>query len=219
EDQVIPYIESVIRVFDRYGERNNRNKARMKYLIANLGIEGVVRLIEEERTANKSKTYPMNRTVFPETQPPAERPVPEVQIDDEEKYQAWLKTNVMEQKQKGFYRINIKVTNGDVSTGTARKLVAAVRDYVADDIRVAPMQGLILKYARPEAFRYLFSELNKLGLAEPGFDSVADVTTCPGTDTCNLGISDSMNVSRVFEQVITGEFPELIYNNDIKIKI
>lgn len=219
EDQVIPYIESVIRVFDRYGERNNRNKARMKYLINNLGLEEVVRMIEEERTANNSKSYSFDRHILPETLPPAERPVPAHRIGDEKKYNAWLKTNVAEQKQKGFYKVTIKVQTGDVSTETARKLVDAVRDYVADDIRVAPTQGLILKFARPEALPYLFSELNKLGLAEPGFESVADVTTCPGTDTCNLGISDSMNVTRVFERVITEEFPELIYNNDIKIKI
>jgi len=219
EDQVIPYIESVIRVFDRYGERNNRNKARMKYLIANLGIEEVVRLIEEERVANKSKSYPINRHILPETQPPAARPIPEVTIADTKKYEDWLKTNVSEQKQKGFYKVTIKVQTGDISTDIARKMVSAVRDYVADDIRVAPTQGLILKFVRPEALPYLFTELDKLGLAQPGFDSVADVTTCPGTDTCNLGISDSMNVTRVFERVITEEFPELIFNNDIKIKI
>ncbi|HYH54968.1 MAG TPA: nitrite reductase [Anseongella sp.] len=219
EDQVIPYIESVIRVFDRYGERNNRNKARMKYLINNLGIEEVVRMVEEERVANKSKSYPINRHILPETLPPAEKPVPAYSVENEQKYAAWLKSNVSEQKQKGFYRISIKVQTGDIDTDTARKLVSAVQDYVADDIRVTPTQGLILKFARPESLPYLFAELDKLGLAEPGFDSVADVTTCPGTDTCNLGISDSMNVTRVFEKVITAEFPELIYNNDIKIKI
>lgn len=219
EDQVIPYIESVIRVFDRYGERNNRNKARMKYLISNLGIEEVVRMVEEERVANKSKSYLFNRHILPETEPPAIKPVPDVTIQDEQKYNAWLKTNVSEQKQKGFYQVTLKILTGDISTRTARKMVDAVRDYVADDIRVAATQGLILKFARPESLPYLFSELDKLGLAEPGFDSVADVTTCPGTDTCNLGISDSMNVTRVFEKVIKDEFPELIYNNDIKIKI
>src|SRR3546814_10339335 len=99
----------------------------MKYLIANLGLGEVVRMVEEERTANKSKSYPINLHILPETQPPAERPVPEVQIENEQKYQAWLKTNVKEQKQEGFYRVNIKVTNGDISTGTARKLVNAVR--------------------------------------------------------------------------------------------
>src|SRR3546814_18490039 len=109
EDQVIPYIESGIRVCDRYGERNNRNKARMKYLIANLGLGEVVRMVEEERTANKSKSYPINRHILPETQPPAERPVPEVQIENEQKYQAWLKTNVKEKKQEGFTRGKKKV--------------------------------------------------------------------------------------------------------------
>src|SRR6202012_1459534 len=61
EDQLIPYIESIIRVFDRYGERNNRNKARLKYLIQKLGLDEVLRLAKEERTANKVKTYPVNR--------------------------------------------------------------------------------------------------------------------------------------------------------------
>jgi sulfite reductase (ferredoxin) len=61
EDQLIPYIESVIRVFDRYGERNNRNKARMKYLIQKIGLKKYLRLTEIERTANKVKSYPINR--------------------------------------------------------------------------------------------------------------------------------------------------------------
>ena len=72
---------------------------------------------------------------------------------------------------------------------------------------------------RPEALKPLFAALDKVKLAEPGFDSVADVTACPGTDTCNLGISDSTSISLVLEKVVREEFPELIHNQDIKIKI
>ncbi len=73
EDQLIPYIESVIRVFDRYGERNNRNKARLKYVIQKLGLDEVLRLTREEKIANKVKTYPINRNAVdaPLIPPPA----------------------------------------------------------------------------------------------------------------------------------------------------
>src|ERR1700733_7886051 len=81
EDQLIPYIESVIRVFDRYGERNNRNKARLKYVIQKLGLEEVLRLTKEERIANKVKTYPINRNVLDEPIIPQPVTLPEVVIN------------------------------------------------------------------------------------------------------------------------------------------
>jgi sulfite reductase (ferredoxin) len=99
------------------------------------------------------------------------------------------------------------------------QLVDGIRGLVADEIRITQNQGLLLKYARKQALPALFEVLNTLQLAEPGFDSVADVTTCPGTDTCNLGISNSMTLSRVLEDVIYNEYEDLIYNRDIKIKI
>src|SRR5262249_52393607 len=66
---------------------------------------------------------------------------------------------------------------------------------------------------------YFFSVLESYGLGTPGFDSVADVTACPGTDTCNLAISSSTGIAAALEQVVDEEFPELLHNTDIKIKI
>jgi len=219
EDQLIPYIESVIRVFDRYGERNNRNKARMKYLIQKIGLDEVLRLTREERIANKVKTYPINRDsidipVIPETSS-----FPEVTISNPLRYEQWLITNVFEQKQKGFYGVYIKVPVGDIPTDVARKLVDAIRPYAADEIRITQNQGLLLKYVKKEALPALYNGLTEIDLSAPGFDSVADVTTCPGTDTCNLGISNSMTLSKVLEDVIYNEYEDLIFNRDIKIKI
>jgi sulfite reductase (ferredoxin) len=77
----------------------------------------------------------------------------------------------------------------------------------------------MLKYARKESLPALYEALESIDLAAPGFDSVADVTTCPGTDTCNLGISNSMTLSKVLEDVIYNEYENLIYNREIKIKI
>ncbi|TDQ08376.1 HEPN domain-containing protein [Pedobacter metabolipauper] len=219
EDQIIPYAESVLRVFDRYGERTNRNKARLKYLVQKLGLDEVLRLVDEERTANKSKTFVIDRDAVPQPQLPAELDYPVLDVNDTLAYKHWRATNVLEQKQKGFYGVYIKVPVGDIKTDKARKLVAAIQLYAADEIRITQNQGLLLKFVREGALPALYAGLKDLGFATPGFDSVGDVTTCPGTDTCNLGISNSMSLSVALEDVIYEEFPELIYDKEIKIKI
>ena len=220
ENQVIPFTESVLRVFDRYGERTNRNKARMKYLVQKLGLEEVTRLIAEEVTANKSKSFEIDLGTVPVPAIPATIEN-EAGIDpaDEIHYQQWLDTNVFEQKQSGFYGVYIKIPVGDIKTDQARLFVEAIRPYVADEIRVTQNQGLLLKYVRKNALKGLFNNLKPLNFAVPGFDSIADVTTCPGTDTCNLGIANSMSLAVVLENVIYDEYPDLIYDKDVKIKI
>jgi sulfite reductase (ferredoxin) len=219
EDQLIPYIETIIRVFDRNGERNNRNKARFKYLIQKIGLPEVLALIEAEKKANKVNRYPINRNAVPEPVIPPEITYPAVNIDNPLRYEQWLITNVFEQKQKGFYGVFIKIPVGDIPTHIARKLVDAIKPYVGDEIRITQNQGLLLKYVRKEALPALYAGLTELDLSAPGFDSAADVTTCPGTDTCNLGISNSMTLARVLEDVIYNEYEEFIFNREIKIKI
>ncbi|MEP6613114.1 MAG: nitrite/sulfite reductase [Mucilaginibacter sp.] len=219
EDELIPYIEAIIRVFDRYGERNNRNKARLKYLIQKIGLEEVLALAETERTALKVKKYKINRDALAEAVIPAETTFADVAITNPFRYEQWLATNVFEQKQKGFYGVYIKVPVGDIPSDKARKLVAVLEPLVANEIRVTQNQGLLLKFVRKEALPALYNGLTELDLSAPGFDSIADVTTCPGTDTCNLGISNSMTLSRVLEDVIYNEYEDLIYNKEIKIKI
>ncbi len=108
---------------------------------------------------------------------------------------------------------------GNLNTDNARKLATIVEKYASQDIRITINQGFLLKYVRPEALPSLYTELNEIGLANPGFDSVADITACPGTDTCNLGISSSTGIAGALEKVIKAEFSDLIYNHDIKIKI
>lgn len=219
EDKLIPYIEAIIRVFDRYGERNNRNKARLKYLIQKIGLEEVLRLAEIERTALKVKSYPINRDTIALPAIPEQTSFAEVSISNPFRYEQWLATNIFEQKQKGYFGVYIKVPVGDISSDTARELVKVLQPLVADEIRITQNQGLLLKFVRKEALPALYEGLAKLELAAPGFDSVADVTTCPGTDTCNLGISNSMTMARVLEDLIYNEYEDFIYNRDIKIKI
>jgi len=219
EEQLIPFIEATIRVFDRYGERNNRNKARMKYLIQKLGFEEVLSLIEQERMAIKAKSFLVDREAVDLPKVPAAVDRIEIPQEKQAHYQQWLTTNVFEQKQKGYYGVFIKVLIGDIKTELGRQFIDLIKPLVADEIRITQNQGLLLKYVPEANLPALYLALDTIGYTQLGFDSVADVTTCPGTDTCNLGISNSMTLAAVLEDLIYREFPELIFEKCLKIKI
>lgn len=220
EDQLIPFTEGLLRVFDRYGERARRQKARLKYLIQDLGLDELLRLVAEEQKALKVKSYKIDYASFDEQ---AKLPEPadysEVKVDDPGKFDSWVQTNVFSQKQEDFHGVYVKLLLGDMSSDLARQFADIAEKYAADDIRITVNQGYLLKFVTEAALVPLFNELNKIGLAEPGFDSPADITACPGTDTCNLGISSSTGIAKALENVIKKEYPDLIHNTDLKIKI
>ncbi len=218
EDYIIPFAESIIRIFDRYGERAKRMKARMKYLLQDIGRETLLELAEKERLALKNKIFKIDRTVNSTFELPTGT-VPVIEITDPVKYEQWLKTNIYPQKQTGYVSVGLRIQNGDIKTPVARKLIAIIRETASDDIRLTQNQGMLIRFVKEENLPYLFEKLNELGLATPGFESVADITSCPGTDTCNLGISNSTGITRELERVIQDEYPDLIYNKDITIKI
>lgn len=219
EDQIIPFMEAGLRIFDRYGERSKRFKARMKYLLKDIGLEKFMELIDEELKSIRSKSYVVNRDLVPIADFPDVLNEPEIDLSGDEAYQLWLKTNVFEQKQKGFYGVQIKVLKGDISSDTARALAPIVKTYAADDIRVTVNQGLLLRYVSPNALPHLYLALGEIGLSDSGFDTIGDVTACPGTDTCNLAVTDSTHIAEVLEGVFKKEYPHLIANSDIRIKI
>ncbi|MEM9917197.1 MAG: nitrite reductase [Bacteroidota bacterium] len=219
EDQIIPFMEAAIRVFDRYGEREKRFKARMKFLVKKLGMDGFMELVETERKAIKNKAWPIDQNLVAPGEPAPYQPAPVDKPYDEDKYQTWLTTNVFEQKQKGFFAVQIRLPLGDIDAERARRFAALVKAYAADDIRITVNQGFLLRFIRPEALPHLFNELTKLELAKPGFNSIADITACPGTDTCNLAVTNSTGLAGVLEEVLQEEYPQLIESSDIKIKI
>jgi len=219
EDEIIPFMEATIRVFDRYGEREKRMKARMKFLIKKLGYETFMALIEQERTALAHHKVAIDRTAVAIPDPAPYLAPPETTPIDQPAYDLWLNTNVFEQKQKGFYAIQIRLPLGDLDAERARKLSRLVKQYAADDIRVTVNQGLLIKFLRPEVLPYIFNQLTALNLAAPGFNSIADITACPGTDTCALGVTNSTALAKHLEEVIVEEYPVLIEESDIKIKI
>lgn len=217
EDLIIPFIEAVLRVFDRHGERNSRHKARLKFLIAKIGFETFMQLVEEERIANKVKVFKIKNE--------------ELRIENEisdnsslitlnsSLFENWFKTNVFEQKQKGFYGIFVRVPLGNISSTVSRSLIEKLSSYVADDVRVTVNQGLILRFVKAENISKVFDILSSHNLASPGANSIVNITACPGTDTCNLAISDSTSITLQLEKVLKEDFPELIEENKMTIKI
>ncbi len=218
QDEIIPYMEATLRVFDRYGERNNRNKARFKYLVQKLGFEEVLALIEQEKIAIKNQKVAIDPWVEESLELP-NPPITVVKPVDEPAFFLWKSTNTFEQKQPGFFGVYVQVQTGDLSTDKARKLIDAVKDHIADDIRITQDQNLLFKYVRPSSLPHIFNVLHSLGLAKAGYNSTADITTCPGTDTCNLGISNSTEMARVLENYIQEFHPDFIREQELKIKI
>ncbi len=217
EDQVIPFIESVLRVFDRHGERNSRHKARMKFLIQKIGFEEFMNLVQAETKALKNHSYPISNAAAWEVSEPTQ--LSDVAIPSSEVYKTWLATNTFEQKQKGFHGVYVRILNGNISSDTSRSLIDALQGYIGDDVRITINQGLLLKFVPTANLPYVFQTLAAHELAAPGANSIANITACPGTDTCNLAISDSTNITSKLEQVINDEFPALIHDSQMKIKI
>ncbi|USD24122.1 HEPN domain-containing protein [Flagellimonas marinaquae] len=217
-DQIIPLMEGVIRVFDRYGERKSRAKARMKFLLKDIGLDGFKQLLEEEQTAIPHQTYPINFEEYPKVNI-AEVETPEVIIEDQNAFEEWKSTNLVPQKQEGYVAIGIKVLLGDFYTDKARKLARLVQNYAAGEIRLSLRQNILVPYVKEELVPFFYQELNKLGFAEAGYNKALDITACPGTDTCNLGIASSTGIADELERVIKAEYPQYIKNPDVVIKI
>ncbi|MCL6268124.1 HEPN domain-containing protein [Flagellimonas myxillae] len=217
-DKIIPLMEGVIRIFDRHGERKSRAKARLKFLLKDIGLDGFKALLEEEQLAIPHKTYPIEFESYPKPKV-ATVEAPKVQILDDIAFNNWKSTNLVPQKQKGYVAIGIKVLLGDFYTDKARKLARLVQDYAAGEIRLSLRQNILIPYVKEELVPFFYTQLEKLGFVEAGYNKALDITACPGTDTCNLGISSSTGIAEELERVIKAEYPEYINNPDVVIKI
>ena len=218
-NQLIPTIEGVLRVFDRHGERSRRLKARMKFLIKDLGLDGFMDLVAEEKKALSYKTYEIDTAAYDKPVAAPLTEAPEVTIEDAKAYEAWKATNVIKQKQEGLYAIGIKVRLGDFSTEKARALAALIKKYGGDELRLTLRQNILLRHIPEGAIPFFYSQLANLGFARPGYETTTDITACPGTDTCNLGIASSTGIADKLEDVLVEEYPEYLNNKEITIKI
>ncbi len=218
-NQIIPTTEGVLRIFDRFGERNKRLKARLKFLIKEIGRDEFLRLVEEEKKALSYQTVEIDTTDFDAPIPAPLLAAPKVVIEDVAAFETWKKSNVIQQKQAGYVAIGVKVALGDFYTDKARLLADLIKNYAADELRFTLRQDILIRHIKEEDLAFFYQELAKLNFVALGYNSTADITACPGTDTCNLGIASSTGIATELERVLATEYPQYNNNHGITIKI
>ncbi|MBN3581154.1 HEPN domain-containing protein [Algoriphagus aestuarii] len=218
-NQIIPFAEAVIRIFDRHGERAKRMKARMKFLIKDIGLEAFLELVENEKKALPFKSYPIAFEAYDAAQILPDAPSATVEEELGLDFEHFKLTNILPQKQKGFVSVGVRVPLGDFYTDQARKLADLVEKYASAEVRFTLRQNFLIRDVREDLIPYFYKELKEIGLASAGYNSLGDITACPGTDTCNLGIASSTGIAAELEKVILAEYPQYLKNQDLVIKI
>ena len=218
-DKIIPLTEAVLRVFDQYGERKRRMKARLKFLLNEVGVDSFL-----EKVDTALKAVPHSIYEVPEEHVSKQKEDFEIRksslIDtNKQEYKTWLSSNTFKQKQTGFYTVGIKFLLGNFNTDLARSLADLAEHFTGDEIRLSLRQNLLLSFVPEENLPLIFEKLKELGCVESGFDSTLDITACPGTDTCNLGIASSTGIARELEKVLKAEYPQFVDNKELLIKI
>jgi len=218
-NKIIPLIEATLRVFDRHGERAKRARARLKFLINELGKEVFLDLVYQEQKALAYQHFEIDTSDFEKEISIPEINIPKIGIKDKTQYELWKATNVFPQKQKGLFAIGIKIKLGDFYTDKARKLAKLIKNYAGNELRLTLHQNILIRHVKAALLPFFYQELNKLGFAEAGYRSTFDITSCPGTDTCNLGIASSTGIAKKLETVLKEDYPQYVNNKDIIIKI
>ena len=202
EDAILPTLQAISRVFARLGEKRNRARARIKFLVAQLGIDEFRRLVREERAGLVEDE---RRTAFlgaleTEGEHPLKTGQPLDVGSGTHAFQTWAHTNVYHQRQPGYAVATVSLPLGDLSGGQLRGLAAIARRFVGDTVRTTVEQNIVLRWVRESDLPALHRELEAIHLARPGAESIADITACPGTDTCKLGIASSRGLAAELER-------------------
>ena len=221
-EELLPTAQAICRVFARLGEKANRARARVKFLIAKIGIEEFIRLVEEERKILPEDpawtAYLDDLDAYDEE--PLKIAAPLNGTARPEGFDAWAETNIYKQRQNGYVTATISLPLGDLTSDQLHKLADVARKYVNDTIRATVEQNIVLRWVSESDVIALYTDLVKLGLAEPGAGTIVDVTACPGTDTCKLGISSSRGLAAELRTQLAEknlQLDEAIKNFRIKI--
>ncbi|HEY3136291.1 MAG TPA: nitrite/sulfite reductase, partial [Blastocatellia bacterium] len=208
EEELFNLAASVLRLFDRYGERKSRMKARMKFLIQSMGWESFLAALEEER--QRVGHVPQGDYFSPtdEQAPPVRsisRRLPTLgQRLNGSVSQTWLRDSVTEHKVLGFRGVHLRIKLGDLTAERARKLAHIAREFSAGQLRISIEQNIYLPWVREEGIGDLYRALKGLSLADVGVGTMTDVTTCPGSDTCRLGIASAKGLGSEISEAFRG---------------
>ncbi len=207
EEEILPLAQSMARVFARLGEKKNRNRARLKFLVEQLGIDEFRRLVYEEReilTPDPRWTeYLKDVPDYKDT--PARIPVSLNGTPRPDGFEAWYATNVYHQRQPNYSAVYVNLPLGDITAPQMFQLADIARKYAGDSVRTTVEQNMVLRWVSEADLPDLYRELKVLGLAEPGIDTIVDITSCPGTDTCKLGIASSRGLAGELRQQLAAQ--------------
>ncbi len=205
EDLVLT-CEAMLRVFDRLGERKNKTKARLKFLLRRLGIAEVRRLIQEEREklrASSTSTAPVKTADNGAPDKPTPAPNADRQVVSAE-YQRWLKWNVVKQRGGGgLYVVRVPLVLGD-ATSAQMDAVAAIADLFGDgEVRTTQHQNLVLRGIQEASLPATYRVLTNVGLTSVRAEGIGDVVSCPGATACSLAITSSKGLARELSAMLT----------------
>ena len=193
-DELLNLAAAALRLFDRYGERKARMKARMKFLVESLGWETFRRALDEER--ERVGPVPLSNYLsdaeesIPESARRSRLKVLDPRTNDPQ-FQAWARDSVIDHKILGFRGVHVRIKLGDLTSARARGLAEVARRFSSGQLRISIEQNIYLPWVREEELSDLYAALAELSLAERGVGTITDVTTCPGSDTCRLGIASA----------------------------
>ena len=234
KDQLLDYLEAIMRVYNRFGRRDNKYKARIKILVSETGAEEFTRLVDEEFEAQRDA----EKIVLPQAEvdritqyfaPPAFEDLPdtsdvlEAAKAKDDAFARWVRVNVRPHKQAGYGIVTISckpigAPPGDV-TDTQMEVTADLAErYSLDEIRITHEQNMVLPHVKLDDLFDLYQELDSAGLATANYELISDIICCPGLDYCNLANARSIPVA----QDLQNTFADLERQDDIgelKIKI
>ena len=213
-EELLPISQSICRVFTRLGERRNRNKARLKFVIAKYGIEEFRKMVYEERETLRHDpewtSYLDNLDAYNES--PLKSPTQLNGASKPDGFEEWYQSNIRLQKQPGYAFVTITLPLGDITADQTRALADISRKYVKDTIRATVEQNIVLRWVTMTDLPALYRELKAIGSGDPGAESMVDITACPGTDSCKLGVSSSRGLAAH----LRNHFIETGVQNEIK---
>jgi len=200
--------EAVMRIFDRQEWlRVNRARARIKVFVDKYGIEELRRQAEEEMQGEwvAERDFSIEHRLFADDERERAPAAPQSygsSNGDVSEFERFRAANVREQKQEGFVTVEVKVTRGDLTPEQFRGLAAIMRSYAGGYARTTVQQNFVLRWVREECVYDLWRALSELGLGDAGSREINDVVSCPGTDSCKLGITSSMGLNEAVQERI-----------------
>jgi sulfite reductase (ferredoxin) len=200
--------EAVVRLFDRQDWlRVNRARARIKVLVDKVGIDEVRRMVDEELEGDwvSERDFSLDPLLFVDDERANAPERPETWASpngDLSEFERFRRSNVQPQRQEGFSTVQVHVPRGDLTPEQFRGLADILRDYCGGYARTTVHQNLVLRWVRDETVYEVWRRLCELDLGQPGADEVSDVVSCPGTDSCKLGITSSMGLNAAIRERI-----------------